>query len=106
MYYLANPSKAALKQKKKREAKKAKKEQDGSTGGGAASGGSIVTNGDSTSALKLHPALADAELTGDPEKVKKIKKLKSVSYHVFFVNRVLFFRNDERKTPEEVTLPF
>ncbi|KAJ9594298.1 hypothetical protein L9F63_014303, partial [Diploptera punctata] len=69
----SNPSKAALKQKKKREAKKAKKEQDG----GAASGGAVVTNGDSTSALKLPPALADAELTGDPEKVKKIKKLKS-----------------------------
>jgi hypothetical protein len=31
------------------------------------------------SAPKLPVALADAELTGDPEKLKKIKKLKSVS---------------------------
>ncbi|XP_069687776.1 eukaryotic translation initiation factor 2A [Periplaneta americana] len=78
----SNPSKAALKQKKKREAKKAKKEQDsaaGSTGTAPATGGSVVTNGDSTtvSTPKLPPALTDAELTGDPEKLKKIKKLKS-----------------------------
>ncbi|PSN36308.1 Eukaryotic translation initiation factor 2A [Blattella germanica] len=74
----SNPSKAALKQKKKREAKKAKKEQDGGAcANPSATGGSVVTNGDSTTAPKLPPALADAELTGDPEKVKKIKKLKS-----------------------------
>jgi len=96
-FILANPSKAALKLKKKREAKKAKKEQDGgNTGGNSGAAftstactatsktmtvGSIVTNGDSVivSAPKLSVAISDAELTGDPEKLKKIKKLKSVS---------------------------
>jgi hypothetical protein len=96
-FNLANPSKAALKQKKKREAKKAKKEQEGGTAGsssGAAftsipctttatttTAGSVVTNGDSTtlSAPKLPFAFSEAELMGDPEKLKKIKKLKSVS---------------------------
>jgi translation initiation factor 2A len=91
----SNPSKAALKLKKKREAKKAKKEQDGgNTGGNSGAAftstactataktmtvGSIVTNGDSVivSAPKLSVAISDAELTGDPEKLKKIKKLKS-----------------------------
>jgi len=96
-FILANPSKAALKLKKKREAKKAKKEQDGgNTGGNSGAAftstactataktmtvGSIVTNGDSVivAAPKLSVAISDVELTGDPEKLKKIKKLKSVS---------------------------
>lgn len=96
-FILANPSKAALKLKKKREAKKAKKEQDGGNTGGSSGAaftsnvgtatattmtlGSIVTNGDSVivSAPKLSVAISDSELTGDPEKQKKIKKLKSVS---------------------------
>ncbi|PNF29349.1 hypothetical protein B7P43_G07830 [Cryptotermes secundus] len=90
----SNPSKAALKQKKKREAKKAKKEQDGVNAGSSSGAAftsnactaaattttvaSVVTNGDSTvAAPKLPVALADAELMGDPEKLKKIKKLKS-----------------------------
>ncbi|XP_067013815.1 eukaryotic translation initiation factor 2A [Anabrus simplex] len=72
----ANPSKAALKQKKKREAKKAKKQEDQNsavTNGVAVS----VTPGSGGSSIKLPPAIADAELTDDPEKNKKIKKLKS-----------------------------
>ncbi|XP_063224336.1 eukaryotic translation initiation factor 2A [Bacillus rossius redtenbacheri] len=70
-----NPSKAALKLKKKREAKKAKKEQEGSAPSGVA-----VTNGDAMTAVttvKLPPVVAEAELTDDPEKNKKIKKIRS-----------------------------
>ncbi|CAG2059029.1 unnamed protein product [Timema podura] len=71
----ANPSKAALKQKKKREAKKAKKEQDATSNSVPSS---VTLNGDSSSiAIKLPPAIAEAELTDDPEKNKKIKKIKS-----------------------------
>lgn len=99
-FILANPSKAALKLKKKREAKKAKKEQDGgNTGGNSGAAvtttactataktmtmGTIVTNGDSVivPAPKLSVAISDSELTGDPEKQKKIKKLKGVSWAV------------------------
>jgi len=114
-FILANPSKAALKLKKKREAKKAKKEQDGgNTGGNSGAAftstactataktvtvGSIVTNGDSVivSAPKLSVAISDAELTGDPEKLKKIKKLKSVSLAVVLrepVNHIELFKQN------------
>ncbi|XP_047119324.1 eukaryotic translation initiation factor 2A [Schistocerca piceifrons] len=68
----SNPSKAALKQKKKREAKKARKEQDNSQ---------VVTNGESapvtSHTVKLPPAIAEVEMPDDPEKSKKIKKIKS-----------------------------
>ncbi|KAK7862837.1 hypothetical protein R5R35_000852 [Gryllus longicercus] len=73
-----NPSKAALKQKKKREAKKAKKEQDQQNTTAVTNGDSIsVSHVSGSTSLKLPSAVADAELTDDPEKNKKIKKLKS-----------------------------
>ncbi|XP_070159930.1 LOW QUALITY PROTEIN: eukaryotic translation initiation factor 2A [Polyergus mexicanus] len=59
-----NPSKAALKMKKNREAKKAKKELESN---------SATVNGQVTSTMTS----IKMELTDDPEKNKKIKKVKS-----------------------------
>lgn len=67
---LANPSKAALKLKKKREAKKAARQQ-------AAENGETQNNGGTSPFV---PSILSEEITSDdPEKLKKIKKLKSVS---------------------------
>lgn len=67
---IANPSKAALKMKKNREAKKAKKELE--------SGNSTINGqvANTVGAVKM-------ELTDDPEKNKKIKKVKSVSVCIY-----------------------
>lgn len=62
--FIANPSKAALKMKKNREAKKAKKELE--------SNNPVNEHVTSTTSIKI-------ELTDDPEKNKKIKKITSVS---------------------------
>ncbi|XP_015602162.1 eukaryotic translation initiation factor 2A isoform X2 [Cephus cinctus] len=70
-----NPSKAALKSKKKREAKKAKKESEGVT-----SQNSSTPNGQVSPTPTKSPnttATTNLDLTGDPEKDKKIKKIKS-----------------------------
>lgn len=65
----ANPSKAALKMKKKREAKKAARQQ-------AVENGEIPSNG---VPAPFKPSILSEEITtDDPEKLKKIKKLKSV----------------------------
>jgi hypothetical protein len=64
--FIANPSKAALKMKKNREAKKAKKELESNN----PIVNELVTN--ITTSTKI-------ELTDDPEKNKKIKKVTSVS---------------------------
>lgn len=61
------PSKAALKQKKKREAKKAKKQEEAESPDASANAAAPVV-----SSVKVN-------LTGDPEKDKKIKNLKRVS---------------------------
>jgi len=64
----SNPSKAALKLKKKREAKKAARQQ-------AVENGEITTNG---VPAPFKPSILSEEITtDDPEKLKKIKKLKS-----------------------------
>ena len=63
-------SKAALKNKKKREAAKKKREEDGKEETDKKSPGSIE---------KVIPSsAANIELTGDPEKDKKIRNLKKV----------------------------
>jgi len=64
--FVANPSKAALKMKKNREAKKAKKELESNN----PTVNEHVTS--TTTSIKI-------ELTDDPEKNKKIKKITSVS---------------------------
>ncbi|OXU26913.1 hypothetical protein TSAR_000356 [Trichomalopsis sarcophagae] len=73
----SNPSKNALKIKKKREAKKAKKEQEAAL---QAQTGNVTSNGQANStAPKTTNATSSAkdDLTDDPEKNKKIKKIKS-----------------------------
>lgn len=76
------PSKAALKSRKKREAKKAKKELEATSSG-------VTTNGqtkDSPPKALIKPT-ADPDLAEDPEKNKKIKKIKSVRefVHVYML---------------------
>lgn len=77
-------SKNALKLRKKRESKKAKKEQ--TTLESSQSGPC------QTSSINHHPAviamngLVDSEITVDPEKLKKIKKVRSVSLYLIIIN--------------------
>ncbi|KAG7202566.1 hypothetical protein KM043_009762 [Ampulex compressa] len=71
----SNPSKAALKAKKKREAKKAKKELEASASTQAQP--TATTNGQMASIKSPTTTIPDPDLTDDPEKNKKIKKIKS-----------------------------
>ncbi|XP_015189376.1 PREDICTED: eukaryotic translation initiation factor 2A [Polistes dominula] len=82
----SNPSKAALKAKKKREAKKAKKELELQTNVNSTSSGVLshpsnpTTNGqvsNNSSKIQSNAVTSDSDLTEDPEKQKKIKKLKN-----------------------------
>lgn len=91
--YPANLSKNAMKKKKYRETKKAKKELESS----APNAKSIEENSE-TSVMNEDSQL-DLELTDDPEKNKKIKKVKSVSAHlkcemtsIKLIN-LIFYRN-------------
>lgn len=68
----ANPSKAALKLKKKREAKKAARQQ-------AAEHGEVTNSSNGIPPIHKPSVLSEEVHTDDPEKLKKIKKLKSVS---------------------------
>ncbi|XP_015126780.1 eukaryotic translation initiation factor 2A [Diachasma alloeum] len=65
----SEPSKAALKAKKKREAKRAKKEIEGPA--------ALTTNGQLKNPPRGRQKTGDPDLTDDPEKNKKIKKIKS-----------------------------
>ncbi|XP_075236018.1 eukaryotic translation initiation factor 2A isoform X1 [Lycorma delicatula] len=67
---IGNPSKAALKQKKKREAKKAAKQQQ------INNGESVPQTTASSNGTRVLPFVEEIT-TDDPEKLKKIKKLKS-----------------------------
>lgn len=75
--FIANPSKAALKMKKNREAKKAKKELESNNS-------TVNEHVTSTTSVKI-------ELTDDPEKNKKIKKITSVSILFKYLSDVFFF---------------
>ncbi|XP_054271256.1 eukaryotic translation initiation factor 2A [Macrosteles quadrilineatus] len=66
----SNPSKAALKLKKKREAKKAARQQ-------AAELGEVTNNSNGVPPIHKPSILSEEVHTDDPEKLKKIKKLKS-----------------------------
>lgn len=84
-FFLANPSKAALKTKKKREAKKAKKEQEAALS--QTQGGNVTANGQTnsvTTKINSPTSSANHDLTDDPEKNKKIKKIRSVSIIFIF----------------------
>lgn len=74
--FIANPSKAALKMKKNREAKKAKKELE--------SNNPTVNEHVTNTSIKI-------ELTDDPEKNKKIKKITSVSILLKYLIVMFFF---------------
>ncbi|XP_035719683.1 eukaryotic translation initiation factor 2A-like isoform X2 [Vespa mandarinia] len=77
----ANPSKAALKAKKKREAKKAKKELEAIAMSSQLQTNNPTTNGQISNTSSKYQsnvvASSESDLIDDPEKQKKIKRLKS-----------------------------
>lgn len=84
------PSKAALKAKKKREAKKAKKELEANTLPNINENGQ--DNDSTICTTKKNPKVGakDPDLTDDPEKNKKIRKIKSVRYFLYLFFNLLF----------------
>lgn len=77
--FLAAVSKSTLKLKKKREAKKAKKEQAPDSPNSTQKQNQNHTSTTNHSTVTANNGVGDAEVTDDPEKMKKIRKIKVVS---------------------------